>query len=111
MTITIATNTIVTEFSHLLWAAVQKILDVPKQELWRAVPSSGHILCVVGISPLREITCKAWQEKTEQVIQYNEELFEMLYMLRRLNIISAGHFSRWFLGFKGVSYEVFEYIH
>lgn len=42
--------------------------DVPEQELWRAVPSSGHILGVIGISPLREITCKAWQEKTEEAI-------------------------------------------
>lgn len=32
----------------------------------------------------------------------------MLYMLRHLNIISAGHFSRCFLGLKGVRYEVSE---
>lgn len=66
---------------------VVKIREVPKQELWRAVPSSGHILCVIGISSLREITCKTRQEKTEEAILYNEALFHMLYMLRRLKMI------------------------
>lgn len=64
----------------------KKIAGVPEQELRRPVPSSGHILGVIGVSPLREITCKAWQEKTEKGIGYDEELLVMLHMLRNLKM-------------------------
>lgn len=50
----------------LLHKVIKQKKNVPEQELWRAVPSSGHIFGVIGIGPLREITCKAWQEKTEE---------------------------------------------
>lgn len=54
---------------------VVKVAAIPEQELWRAVPSSGHVLGVISISSLWETACEAWQRNTQEAIRANEEVF------------------------------------
>lgn len=77
---------------------VIKIAVIPEQELWRAVPSSGHILGVISISSLWETACKAWQHNTEEAIWSNEEVFIHAETPKMIFSTDLSGCSLWFTG-------------